>query len=153
MKRIITYHLRVERDGAKLQFQIKLPSEITKVIGIAITTNADNPYRVGSTGKPDGIFDNPVPTKTGDLWLRIADQRDVFYSEAVEFSLPRYDMTTDRKITKPGLGIGQKWFDGGKDEFFTLDVDIDNTIIEGYYEDISVVHRAYSIFIHLEATL
>lgn len=92
-------------------------------------------------------------TKCGDLWLRIADQRDIFFASSVELNSQVYDTTHFGDMPKPSLGQGQKWFDGTKDEFLSIDVDNVNTIIEGFYEDSEAVIGEYEVTIYLEIEL
>ena len=92
-------------------------------------------------------------SKCGDLWLRVADERDVFYASSIDMNLPIHDTTHLRGMPKPSLGRGQKWFDGTKDEFFSLDVPIENTIIEGFFEDSESIIGDYHVTIYLEIEL
>lgn len=108
------------------------------------------------------IFGTPeilVPTRPdgkknwndcGDLWLRVADQRDVFYADSVEVNSPIHDFTAYKGITKPSIGYGELWFDGTKHEFFKIDVEVENTIIEGFYEDNELIGETYEVTIYLE---
>ncbi len=86
------------------------------------------------------------------MWLRVADERDVFFAELIERSLPLHDVTDHLGIDKPTLGSGELWLDGNKQEFFLVDVDVANTVIEGYYQDESPAgnHVDYEVTIYLE---
>ena len=88
--------------------------------------------------------------RCGDVWLRVADERDVLYADAVQVIGHFHETNIHRGIVKPSLGSGQKWFDGTKDEFFSIDIDLKNTVIEGYYEDSGAIVGEYEVIIYLE---
>ena len=149
MKKIIIHIEEIKKQGAKVQFQIKLPSTAKKVYGILITTN---PYSDNAI-PPDGE-DNPPneggTSEVGWLTLRIPEKRDVFYAEAIR---PSSSYENDfHSIKKQGLAQEfEWWFKGTKREFFKVTVPIEDTIIEGFYEDRSTVSTVdYQLKIYLE---
>lgn len=146
MKKILIHKEVIKKKGAKVQFQIKLPITVTDVTGLLITAT------VNERQKED------LPTAVsycGWIRLRLPGKRDVFYSELVHFSNHIEELRT--KLPEFGLGITAKkewWFNGTKREFFNINVPIENTLIEGYYEDHSKKSiKAYTLRVYLEMTV
>lgn len=146
MKKILIHTEDIKKQGAKVQFQIKLPKATKEVTGILITAT---PTEIRKEDRPSPIH------YSGWINLRIPDKRDVFYSELVSFS----NHIEELKINLPriGLGIGDQnkwWFNGTKREFFKIRVPIENTLIEGYYEDHSTKEiQTYTLRVYLSTEI
>ncbi|MCH2216322.1 MAG: hypothetical protein MK086_14240 [Flavobacteriales bacterium] len=127
MGRILVHKEEIRKEGAKLQFQIKLPRTDKKVTGLLIT----------ATEKALTNGGDPNNSKyAGWIRLRIPEKRDVFYAELVKFSNPIEELLSRMSRLEFGLSENNEWWFGGtKREFFKVDVSIEDTIIEGYYED------------------
>lgn len=124
MKRTIIYPLTV-KGGAKLQFQIKLPSDTKGIEAIHVT----HPFVIDSNVGYYPIISN---VEVGWLWLRVPDQRDVFFADVLRPQI--YQVFEGLS----GFSIDQQpsWYQSGtKQEFFTMHVPIKHTIISGFYWD------------------
>ncbi|MBL4704294.1 MAG: hypothetical protein JKY54_07220 [Flavobacteriales bacterium] len=160
MKKMIIHSLVVQKKGAKLQFQIKLPSTIKGVKGILLTSNPVDDQRGVDLISGTKKLTASTPTlsaitrgkEVGWVWLRIPDKRDVFYCDTLRHS--DHILNTYHGIDPKGLSEQpQWWFSGTKIEFFKVDVPIYNTMIEGYYEDRSTEAKPYykvNIYLQLE---
>jgi len=150
MKKIIIHTEEILKQGAKLQFQIKMPTTTNMVKGILITaTELDKGGKSAFVGHvpPTIKMFNPV---IGWTWLRIPEKRDVFYAEKVKFSNPlKQDL---QGIPEQGFsGKPQWWIGGTKRSFFNVTVPMEDVMIEGFYVDRSAKNFTdYKIKIYLE---
>ena len=140
MKRHLIHTIEVKKPGAKLQFQIKLPRTVNKITGIQLAIAPKIDPNQGTTNPPhEGeIPPNEQPIirepERGSLRLRIPERRDVFYSENVHF--PSHALNGYWDFNEPGLvKMNEWWFSGMRQKYYTVDVPIRDTMIEGYYED------------------
>lgn len=158
MRKIIIHTEEIKKRGAKQQFQIKLPSTTNMVVGILITANP-----VGNIGRfPQEGEERPIPipirreTERGWIWMRIPENRDVFYANTLQFPdhLKQDNQGTDG-IDQEGLDHQPEWwFSGTKREFFEVTVPIEDTIIEGFYVDRSAESNVdYEVKVYLELEL
>lgn len=142
MKKYLVHIEEIQQRGAKVQFQIKLPSTSKKVC------------RLGMTIDPRIVPSLPIPSASpqlvGSAWLRVADKRDVFYADSLYYS----DSKVFDYSTIPVTGISAKgdwWFAGTKRSLFSVDVLTENGFIEGYYEDQSFLGAVdYQLKVYLE---
>jgi len=180
MEKILIHTIKVEKVGAKLQFQIKLP----RVIRLRNSTNLIN-EKIGvkellvthiplsgvkKRGKEIAI-EKPTPVEflpiediptantheIGWLWLRIPEERDVFYCETIRPSIRNGANRSIDNFLVPPRGISTKgdwWLNGTKQEYFKVDVLTNRTIIEGFYVDRTKGEIAnYEIRIYLKLKL
>jgi len=158
VKKIIIHTEEIKKVGAKVQFQIKLPSTIKQVKGVLITAN---PNVIGGVTKRKEEVppnENPpvtIPTESerGWVWLRIPEKRDVFFADIVRFE--NHQRPTLHGIVQEGISSrSEKWFSGSKREFFKVSVPIEDTLIEGFYVDRSKDRTVdYKVKIYLELEL
>jgi len=145
MKKIIVYTEEIKKKGTKLQFQIKLPETVTQVRGILATI----------TRVPDAAQSpiNPLDINTGSLWLRIAENRDVFFADIPEQSNHiNVDLIGLEKVGQSMLA--EWWFSGTEQKFFDITVPVEDLLIEGYYADESRFAAVnYKLRIYLELYL
>jgi len=145
IKRIV-HSVIVQSRNEKLQFQIELPRNVKKVVGILPTIQSRD-YN-GYTLQPE-----PRIPFQGSLWLRCSDKRDVFYAADVS---ENFRWVKD-KTHRPSFGFqgkDRRWILGKKAEFFSIEVSGKETIIEGYYEDHSHIYmKGYSLEIYIETEL
>ena len=129
-QKVLVHLEKIKKKGSKLQFQIKLPRTAKKVIGLLVTAN-----RTGTA-----IEGEPRDTKyAGWLRLRIPEKRDVFYADLIPFANAFEELLS--RMSRLSIGIADQnewWFGGTKREFFKVDIPIEDTIIEGYFEDHSL---------------
>jgi hypothetical protein len=123
MKKTIIHSFEVTNPGEKVQLQIRLPRNARRMLSITVTATALPPH---------GITDKQ---EAGWLWLRIPERRDVFFAEIVRQALQTHDKESFAAIRKPGFGRGRAWIDGTKHESFSIEIDLESTLIEGYYTD------------------
>lgn len=130
----------INRKDKKIQFQIRLPKNCHKVKGILTTIN---PTRMKLLSTQE----------RGSLWLRIPNKRDVFYSDSLHFEHAIEKEWSN--VNTQGISENTDWWLGGsKRSFFTLELDQDIRIIEGYYEDFSTEPAVnYQLRIYLEYDL
>lgn len=144
MKKILIHSENIKKKGAKLQFQIKLPSTAKEVTGLLIT----------ATRRTELKREQPNLSKDFCGWIRLRtpDKRDVFYAELVSYS--NHIEQQLGQLPQLGLGLADTdgwWFNGTKREFFKIRVPVENTIIEGYYEDHSKQdNELYTLKVYLE---
>lgn len=122
MKKTLIHTLIVTKQGEKVQLQIKLPRDTKSVQAIKITTN-------GFPKKPSD------KKEVGWLWLRIPEQRDVFFAEVLKVPFQEFDKVSFVPLSSLSFGVGYAWVDGGKETTFSVVVETGSTLIEGYYTD------------------
>lgn len=134
MKKQIVHIVDVNRSGEKLQIQIKLPLNTKRITQLKITAS---PEAIGKfevlerKGKPI----RSVRQEVGWLWLRIPEQRDVFFAEIVQRPLPFHNQTIPNHRPVDDFGNGSFWTQGKKEEFYSVCVDVTTNIVEGFYVD------------------
>lgn len=124
MEKILIHTIKVVRLGSKIQLQIPLPRNTKEVKGLLVTTS----YFLKKLNKQNN--------EMGWLWLRIPEQRDVFFAETIRQPYAGYDSTGFGKTAGlPSFAIGHPWVDAKKEEFLSVKIDRTVTLVEGYYED------------------
>lgn len=132
MRKIIIHIEEINARSEKIQFQIKLPVTAHCVTGILATVNPN------SEGIPVEGEEDPHVKNTGALWLRIPEHRDVFFADDVK----------ENNHVQRGW-----WFTSWKHNFLSINVPIEDTIIEGFYVDEtppSIISYLLKIYIELE---
>lgn len=142
MKKTLIHTVSVSKPGEKKQLQIKLPRNTKSVQAITVSANGI-PRRF--IGRRD----------LGWLWLRIPEQRDVFFAEVVKVPIEDYDRASFADIETITFGYGKAWIDGGKETSFSVSVEKCSTLIEGYYTDQlkTDVSPGYTVKIYLTIEL
>lgn len=127
MKKIIIHIEEIKSRSEKIQFQIKLPVTSNCVTGV-LATVSPNTEHIPVEGE------DPRIENIGSLWLRIPECRDVFFADQVrEFNHLQKEF---HGITFPILTTQPEWwFSGWKRDFFSINVPIEDTVLEGYYID------------------
>ncbi|MBL4625898.1 MAG: hypothetical protein JKY42_12280 [Flavobacteriales bacterium] len=145
MKKQIVHIVDVTRNGEKIQFQIKLPSDTKRITALKFTAI---PQVRKYVRKHEETL--PIENEVGWLWLRIPEQRDVFFAESVKRALPLHNLTITNHYPLDDFGKGTYWTQGKKEEFFTINVAIKTNIVEGYYIDrITTGNDDYKLRIYL----
>lgn len=145
MKKQIVHIVNINRNGEKTQFQIKLPSDTKKITALKITA-------IPQVRKYLRKVEQQLPSESevGWLWLRIPEQRDVFYADSVKRVLPLHNLTISNHSPLDDFDKGTFWTQGTKEEFFSINVAVKNNIIEGYYIDrITTGNENYKLRIYL----
>ena len=91
----------------------------------------------------------PFSLKTGNLRLQLNRKDDIFHSEDVSSMdvLPVYEDLIG--IPKIGFGHGQFYASGVKLEKMTVDINRQDTIIGGFYEDTLQEFSPYEVNIYI----
>ncbi|GAB5417612.1 MAG: hypothetical protein Crog4KO_25970 [Crocinitomicaceae bacterium] len=136
----------VKKRNGKLQLQIKLPNTIEKITGVLAVIDTKNTFRIVP---PDDGYQR----FKGSLWLRIPEKRDVFYAADVI----EYHGQVSSLFRKPQFGFihsRSSWISGRIPELFSVNVPVETTVIEGYYEDESNDQmNGYTLKIYLQTQL
>lgn len=127
MKKVILHIEEIKDTGTKLQFQVKLPVT-TKCITGVLATVTPNTEPSGAEGE------DPRNENAGSLWLRVPEERDVFFADDVkEYNHIQQEF---HGIAEPILTLQPDWwFSGWKREFFSITAPIEDTVVEGFYID------------------
>lgn len=145
MKKQIVHIVNIKRNGEKTQFQIKLPLDTKKITALKITAI---PQVRKYLRKVEEQL--PIESEVGWLWLRIPEQRDVFYADSVKRVLPLHNLTISNHSPLDDFAKGTFWTQGTKEEFFSINVAVKTNIIEGYYIDrITTGNENYKLRIYL----
>lgn len=159
MNKILIHSERIKKVGAKIQFQITLPSTECLVEGIIVTVNPNGKARIVPpppipSPKPNKVITkNLIDPQTGWLWLRIPENRDVFYSKIVKYE--NHQQPTLDTVQTIGINGNQEWwFKGTKREFFKINVPVNDTIIQGFYVDRSKARSVdYTLKVYLQTKI
>lgn len=145
MKKIIIHSEEILSLAEKIQFQIKLPLTANCVTGLLATVspNVEGIPVEGTRFRPEN---------KGSLWLRIPENRDVFFADDVkEYNHLQKEF---HGVILPILTARPEWWlSGWKRDFFSIHVPIQDTIIEGYYVDEtapSVISYVLKIYLELD---
>jgi hypothetical protein len=122
MKKHLVHSFVINRGLEKVQLQIPIPRNTQKVVGLKVTTLGHSPFGTGMN-------------EVGWLWLRIPEMRDVFFAEIVSNTVQEYGRLSFAPIDKITFGNGEGWIDGAKDHFFSITIDTEATLFEGFYTD------------------
>lgn len=130
------------RNGEKRQFQVRLPQNTKKIVGIKITATPQiRQYKNRLPNRPQEV---------GWLWLRIPGKTHVFFAATVVRPLPLHNQTIHHHRPADDFEHGTYWTQGTKEEFFQLSVPLTTNIIEGYYIDqLTTGEEKYSLRIYL----
>lgn len=146
MKGFIIHSEIVRKRNGKIQFQIKLPTTIKKITGVRSVIDTRNTFR-----NVRGFV--ALDQFKGSVSLWIPQARDVFFAGEV--------LESNGKVSgifrKPEFGFVHSdafWISGRRPELLSVEVPVNNTLIEGYYEDASSDQmQGYTLRIYLETEL
>jgi hypothetical protein len=123
----LVHIVKVTRSNEKIQFQIKLPRNAKRIVGLKITANP----LIKLIPK---IAPN-YQVEAGWIWLRIPEKRDVFYAESVRRPLPLHSQTILNHTPIGDFDQGSYWTHGTKEEFYSVDASLSTNVVEGFYID------------------
>nr|WP_294860128.1 hypothetical protein [uncultured Fluviicola sp.] len=138
MERLIVKKFQITSANQQLLFQIRLPRDSKRIVGVCTTITATKAFR---------------SRDIGTLWLATPSMGETFYTEILSAKQSDYGISILPSITQPGYDNGSLWVSGSKIEFSTLNRPITETIVEGFYSDQRTVDGAYSLFIYLKIEL
>lgn len=151
IKRIV-HIVRVKRQGEKLQFQVKLPSNVNQILSIWATAKpAEKRQVVGdvieNVQPVEKLSIRPVfPIKPlarlidynkeiGWLWMRLSECRDVFYTQIIRQSDKLFNQSIHLHKSPGDIGGGLFWINGKQHQEFNVTAEPDTQVLEGYYVD------------------
>ena len=160
IKRIV-HIVRVKRQGEKLQFQVKLPSNVNQILSIWATANPAEKRKISKEVQKEvrvaeKLSIRPVlpvfpvePVKPvlpilriteynkeiGWLWLRLSECRDVFYTQIIRQSDKLFNQSIHLHKSPGGFGGGLFWINGKQHQEFNVTAEPDTQVLEGYYVD------------------
>jgi len=144
MRKIIIHIEEIKSYSEKIQFQIKLPVTACQVTGVLVTVNPNTEFI--------RVEGDPRIENTGSLWLRISENRDVFFADDVKES--NHQESEFHNVLQQGIASEPDWwFSGQKREFFSITVPIEDAVIEGFYIDetpLTEVNYLLKIYLELE---
>ncbi len=123
MSKLIVHIENIEQNGAKHQFQIRLPHNITRIEAMKVTAN---PF--------DRTWESEFESEIGWLWFRLPEKRDVFFAEKISTYKDNYDLTLP-KLKEVSALKNKFWNHGKKEAFKQITAQLNTNIIEGYYID------------------
>jgi hypothetical protein len=133
----------IERNGIKQQFQIKLPYNAKRIIAIKITAN---PF--------DRTWESKFESEVGWLWLRLPEERDVFYAHKLSTYKDNYNLTLPSINEVNPFGESQFTQHGKKEAFKSINAELNTNILEGYYIDRIYSQKSkYQLRIYLKLEL
>jgi hypothetical protein len=127
---VIIEQLTIDRIGKKIFFQIMLPKDTQRIIGLEFGVMEKEGHLLNAPAIPANYL-QVVPNKViGRITLQVAGKEHLFC---------QHDIVEDRNIwmgEKGGIatGLPELWSHGRKKEELPVRVD-ENTVIEGYYQD------------------
>src|SRR5688572_11861558 len=111
MKKTIIHSFDVSKVDQKVAFQMKLPLNAKKIEGIKVTST--------------GYSLSPRENEIGWLWLRIPQNRDVFFAHIINLEDHKFSQNSYMPELRP-FGMGDAWIDGKKESFFHIECDLKN---------------------------
>lgn len=135
---IFIHAFQITRSSQKVALQIRLPRNTKRIKSIRVTSSGVQ-------------FLSRTTNEIGWLWLRIPQQRDVFFAHIIKAEKKEHNSQLPR-ISNFTFGSGEAWIDGLKEEPFSIEVEEADTILEGFYMDQirSSFRTPYSVSIYLE---
>ena len=138
MERLIVKQFQISNANQQVLFQIRLPRDSKRIIGVCATMSSTKAYR---------------SREIGSLWLSTPSMGETFYCEILKVKQSDYGISILPSINQPGYDTGSLWVSGSKIEFSTLNRPVTETIVEGFYSDQRTVDGSYSLFIYLKIEL
>ncbi|MGV3609637.1 MAG: hypothetical protein ACO1N0_01725 [Fluviicola sp.] len=138
MERLIIKKFLITSASQQLLFQIRLPRDSKRIIGVCSTITGTKAFR---------------SRDIGTLWLSTPSMGEVFYTEILSAKQSDYGISIMPSVNQPGYETGSLWVSGSKIEFNTLNRPVTETIVEGFYSDQRTVDGSYSLSIYLKIEL
>lgn len=138
MERLIIKKFLITSASQQLLFQIRLPRDSKRIIGVCSTITGTKAFR---------------SRDIGTLWLSTPSMGEVFYTEILSAKQSDYGISIMPSVNQPGYETGSLWVSGSKIEFNTLNRPVTETIVEGFYSDQRTVDGNYSLSIYLKIEL
>jgi hypothetical protein len=121
MKKFLIHAFQITKPSEKVQLQIPIPRNANRIVALKVTAS--------------GISPSVQTSEVGWLWLRIPEKRDVFFAEIVRTPIQDFGRQTYAPINALTFGTGQGWIDGTAEHDFSIDIEAESTLFEGYYTD------------------
>lgn len=127
MLKQIVHIVKVTQRGQKIQFQIKLPRNVERIIDLKVTANPG--YKIEE--RRTSFF----PVEIGWIWLRLSEVRDVFFCDSIRLNKQIYNQTFLNHKPINDFGNGSFWTQGLQEQNFDVTAELDTNLLEGYYID------------------
>jgi hypothetical protein len=138
MERLIIKKFLITSASQQLLFQIRLPRDSKRIIGVCSTITGTKAFR---------------SRDIGSLWLSTPSMGEVFYTEILSAKQSDFGISIMPSVNQPGYETGSLWVSGSKIKFNTLNRPVTETIVEGFYSDGRTVDGSYSLSIYLKIEL
>ena len=146
MEKTIIHTLKVEQNGEKTQFQIKLPRDTKRITSVLATAS---PSLRAYSSKPPKFA-----SEVGWLWLRQSNANDVFYSDIIKRQVPRHAKSLPGIEPINDFSHGAFQVEGTRIGIERISVPVNSQIIEGYFIDrITTQRPSYLLRIYLTLEL
>lgn len=138
MERLIVKRFQITSANQQLLFQIRLPRDSKRIVGVLTTITATKAFR---------------SRDIGSLWLATPSMGEVFYTEILSAKQSDYGISILPSIDQSGYDTGSLWVSGSKIEFSSMNRPVTETIVEGFYSDERTVDGSYTLLIYLKIEL
>lgn len=138
MERVIVKKFLITKANQQVLFQIRLPRDSKRIIGVCLTMTTTKAFR---------------SPEIGSLWLSTPSMGETFHCEALRVNQSTYGVSILPSINPPGYENGSLWVSGSKIEFSTLDRPVTETIVQGFYSDERTMDGNYTLTIYLKIEL
>lgn len=147
-EQVVITAIRVKKAGQVIHFQVKLPKDTTRIIGVEITAKLFSYPQDSASGSADGTaggIDPRAPKELkpllfkrdlclGEVKLQSCEEANIFYAA---------DLIVDKNIGLQDFSQNAFWKPSNithQTKAFeeTIIVDGDSTVIQGFYRDRSV---------------
>lgn len=150
-ERVHIHTLEVSGQGQIINFQVRIPRDAKRIVGILITENVSAEGGAPSRGARGVDISRPritFPVKVGHLILQSKDKANFFYAEDVlhndnsfsvgDFTIAALSYLPSISLLElpSGIGTAKREFTGGaKWQELCIEIDIQNTKLFGIYTD------------------
>lgn len=136
MERLIVKQFLIVSLKQQLLFQIRLPRDSKRIIGVLATASATKSAR--------------SQTEVGWLWLSTPKMGETLFCDTIQVKPKDFGITGLPQIGQPGYDNGSLTVSGTKIEFNYLDRPITDTIVEGFYSNQQVMEGKYLLTVYLK---
>lgn len=136
MERLIVKQFLIVSLKQQLLFQIRLPRDSKRIIGVLATASGTKSAR--------------NQTDAGWLWLSTPKMGETLFCDIVKSKPRDFGIAGLPQIEQPGYDNGSLWVSGSKIEFNSLNRPITDTIVEGFYSNQQVMEGKYTLTLYLK---
>lgn len=141
MKKYIIHSEPITKPFEKFPFQVKVPQDARSLTGIHVSVD----YPFSPTNE-----DFAQDAQTGDLWLSVPNAPEHFFTQLVRLT----DIASNRlqQINAPGISLlSNQWIKKKElNSMFSITIDKDSEIIEGFYESSVTWNHMLKIYLEFD---